>query len=124
MTVQIGDIETALGRTLTAVEQPQATQWISDALLIIGARLGDVASLDQPTLDYVVREAVAARFRNPEGYQSETIDDYTYRHGTETRRVTILPEWWELLSPSTQSGAFSTRPTFEPDEWSAAEAQA
>ena len=116
MTVVVQDIETALGRTLTDPETAQADQWISDALLIIGARLGDVALLDQPTLDYVVREAVTARFRNPEGYQSESIDDYTYRHGTETRRVTILPEWWDLLSPSSESAAFSTRPGFEADD--------
>lgn len=118
MTVEITDIETALGRTLTLTEQPQATQWIADALMLIEVRLGDPALLNQPAVDYVVREAVVARFRNPEGYQSESIDDYTYRHGSETRQVTILPEWWELLSPSTVSGAFSTRPTFEPDEWS------
>ena len=115
MTVQISDIETALGRTLTAVEQDQATQWIADALMLIEVRLGDTSLLNQPALDYVVREAVVARFRNPEGFQSESIDDYTYRHGSETRRVTILPEWWALLSPSATRGAFSTRPTFEPD---------
>ena len=100
MAVQVLDIETALGRTLTETEQAQAVQWIADARLIIESRLGDLALLDQPTLDYVTREAVVARFRNPEGYQSESIDDYTYRHGSETRRVTILPEWWTMLSPS------------------------
>jgi myo-inositol catabolism protein IolC len=115
--VTITDIETALGRTLTATEQAQATQWIADALMLIEARLGDPALLDQTALDYVVREAVVSRFRNPEGYQSESIDDYTYRHPNETRRVTILPEWWELLAPLNQSGAFSTRPYFEPDEF-------
>lgn len=115
MTVLVPDIETALGRTLIDTEQAQAAQWIADALMLIGARLGDVTELDQTSLDYVVREAVVARFRNPEGYQSESIDDYTYRHGNETRRVTILPEWWDLLSPATQAGAFSTRPGFEAD---------
>ena len=114
MTVQVSDIETALGRTLTGPEQAQATQWIADALMLIEVRLGDTADLNQSALDYVVREAVVARFRNPEGFQSESIDDYTYRHGSETRRVTILPEWWDLLSPARFSGAFSTRPTFEP----------
>lgn len=109
MTVQVPDIETALGRTLTASEQAQADQWISDALLIIGSRLGDTTLLDQARVDYVVREAVVARFRNPEGYQSESIDDYTYRHGAETRRVTILDEWWRLLSP-TRDGAFTIKP--------------
>lgn len=109
MTVQVPDIETALGRTLIATEQAQAAQWISDALLIIGSRLGDTTLLDQARVDYVVREAVVARFRNPEGYQSESIDDYTYRHGAETRRVTILDEWWRLLSP-TRDGAFTITP--------------
>ena len=116
MTVQVSDIETALGRTLTVGEQAQATLWIADALMLIEVRLGDPTQLLPTALDYVVREAVVARFRNPDGFQSETIDDYTYRHGTETRRVTILPEWWDLLSPSRFSGAFSTRPTFEPDD--------
>ena len=122
MTVQVSDIETALGRTLTSVEQLQAEQWIADTLLLIEARLGDPTLLDAARLDYVVREAVVARFRNPEGFQSETIDDYTYRHGSETRRITILPEWWELLRPTSEGGAFSTRPGFTtdsaaPDAW-------
>ena len=99
MAVLVSDIETALGRPLTSQEQSQADQWIADALMLIEARLGDPANLDQTRVDYVVREAVVARFRNPEGYQSESIDDYTYRHGSETRRVTILPEWWDLLTP-------------------------
>lgn len=115
MAATVSDIETALGRTLTSTEQEQAAQWISDALMLIGARLGDVALLDQDRLDYVVREAVVARFRNPEGFQSESIDDYTYRHGAETRRVTILDEWWNLLTPTVEGGVFSVRPTFESD---------
>lgn len=115
MTVQMSDIETALGRTLTDSEKAQATQWIADALMLIEARLGALADLDANVLDYVVREAVSARFRNPEGYQSETIDDYTYRHGSDTRRVTILPEWWDLLTPLRESAVFSARPQFESD---------
>lgn len=118
MTVLVPDIETALGRTLTDTEQAQANQWIADALMLIEARLGDLADLDEARVDFVVREAVTARFLNPDGYQSESIDDYTYRHGSETRRVTILPEWWELLSPAMESSYFSIRPVFEPDSTS------
>lgn len=103
MTVAVQDIETALGRTLTPQEVNQANQWIADARMLIGARLGDLTLLNQPALDYVTREAVVARFRNPEGYSSESVDDYTYRHGSETRRVTILDEWWRLLAPSSSS---------------------
>jgi hypothetical protein len=123
MTVAVTDIETALGRTLTSDEQAQAAQWIGDALMLISARLGDTTLLDQTRLDFVVREAVVARFRNPEGYQSESIDDYTYRHGSETRRVTILDEWWRLLSPLGGDGAFTIRPYSDniglayPDWW-------
>lgn len=108
-------VETSLGRTLSAAERAQVEQWIGDAELLIGARLGDLALLDQDVLAYVVREAVVARMRNPEGFQSETIDDYTYRHGAESRRVTILDEWWRLLDPDSGSGAFSARPYFVPD---------
>lgn len=115
MTVAVSDIETALGRTLNSTEASQANQWIADALMLIEARLGDLDELNADRLDFVVREAVAARFRNPDGFQSESIDDYTYRHGSETRRVTILPEWWDLLSPATESDYFSVRPGFEPD---------
>lgn len=111
MSVVAADIETALGRTLTDVEEAQATQWIADALVLVEARLGDPALLNQSRLDFVVREAVVARFRNPDGYASETIDDYTYRLPSETRRITILPEWWDLLSPRRRGRAYSVMPS-------------
>jgi hypothetical protein len=110
------DVAVSLGRSITSpAEQAQVRQWIDDAELLIGARLGDVSLLDQAALAYVEREAVVARMRNPEGYQSETIDDYTYRYSDPTTRVEILDEWWHLLDPDTGSGAFSVRPFFEPD---------
>lgn len=116
------DVETSLGRSLTDVELGQVVQWIADAELLIAARLGDVAELNQDVLEYVEREAVLARLRNPDGYQSETIDDYTYRLPDESRRITILPEWWDLLTPG-EGGAriYSVRPGFEADtvQWSA-----
>lgn len=117
------DVEVALGRDITtAAEQAQVTQWIADAELLIGARLGDIAELDQDILAYVVREAVLLMMRNPEGYQSETIDDYTYRHGSSSGRVAILAEWWDLLTPDATSGAFTITPYgeagySEPDAW-------
>lgn len=110
------DVAVALGRPITdTTEQAQVTYWLDAVELQIKARLGDVADLDQDVLKYVEVEAVATKMQNPEGYQSETIDDYTYRYGSETRRVTILDEWWRLLRPASASGAFSTRPGFEPD---------
>ena len=121
MSVTYTDVQTTLGRTLTAAEQAQATLWIGDHRMLVGARLGDVAELDQDHLDYVVRESVAERLRNPaQGADRVTIavDDASV---TKSYRMTnaaayILDEWWTLLSPATDSGVgFSTRPTFEAD---------
>lgn len=113
--ITYSDVAVSLGRAISdPLEQAQVTQWIADAELLIGARLGDLDDLDQDVLAYVVREAVVARVRNPEGYQSETIDDYTYRFGSASTRVTILDEWWDLLTPDASNAAFTIRPYGEP----------
>ena len=112
----VSDVGTALGRSISdAAEVAQVGYWLDSVELLIGNRLGDVADLDQDVLKYVEVEAVVARMLNPNGYQSESIDDYTYRYGTESRRITILDEWWHLLDPDVGGGALSVRPSFEPD---------
>lgn len=117
------NVGVSLGRPITdPTEQAQITQWISDAELQIRLRLGDLTLLDQDALDFVVREAVAMRVRNPEGYQSETVDDYTYRWGDTAGRIAILDEWWDMLSPSSSTAAFSIQSfgeadTTSPDVW-------
>lgn len=91
-------------------------QWIADARTQIRVRLGDLDRLDQEVLDYVVREAVAEKVRNPTGVKqsSVTIDDgtisKTYQGGTG--KVTILDEWWAMLTPTgaDDRGAFTIRP--------------
>ena len=108
-------IAVALGRTAPdpdSAEFAQWEMWISDALMLIEARLGDPALLDQAKLDYVVREAVASLARRPDDATqvSVSVDDgsvsRTYRSGTG--RVTILDEWWLLLAPASTAGrAFS-----------------
>lgn len=98
------DVESSLGRSLTEAEKTRVEWWLTGAELQIKARLGDVTVLDQAAVKYVEAEAVAARLSNPDGYQSETIDDYTYRFGSETRGVVIRDEWWALLAP--QRGSF------------------
>ena len=109
MAVTPETIAVALGRaTITAEEDAQWDLWIADALLLIEARLGDPAELDQAKLDYVVREAVIAHIRHPDDATqvSFSIDDAstsrTYRSGKG--RVTILEEWWSLLSPDDEDG--------------------
>jgi hypothetical protein len=125
MTVTPETIAVALGRTAPetpSAERSQWEMWISDALMLISARLvgtatGQVASLadlDQTKLDYVVREAVKAQVLRPDdATQVEVrVDDgsvgKTYR--SSAGRVTIRDEWWDLLSPTeSTSGAFSIR---------------
>lgn len=118
MAVTPETIAVALGRTAPDQGSPEWVQWemwIGDALMLIEARLGDPAELDQAKLDYVVREAVAAHVRRPDDVTqvSTSVDDgstsRTYRSGKG--RVTILDEWWDLLAPKTSGRAFSFRPT-------------
>lgn len=113
MIVTREDVEVSLGRSIDSdFERAQVDWWIQSAELQIRTRLGDLALLDQDVLMFVVVEAVAAKASNPEGMQSETIDDYTYRLPAETRRVTILPEWWDMLSPRRRrSRAYSVQPS-------------
>lgn len=107
------DVEASLGRSLSDTERTRVVWWLTGAETQIRARLGDVSLLDQETVRYVEAEAVAARMTNPDAYQSETIDDYTYRYGSETRAVHITAEQWAMLSQ--QADGSSTRPGFEPD---------
>lgn len=112
MAVTADDIAVALGRaTFTPEEDAQWSMWIADALLLIEARLGDPAELDQAKLDYVVREAVVAHIRHPDDATQVSVSvdststSKTYRSGKG--RVTILDEWWDLLDPAEQGGAFT-----------------
>lgn len=116
MSVTPEDIAVALGRTTPGdTEYIQWQMWISDALMLIGARLGDVGELDQDKLDYVVREAVVAHIRHPEDVTRVEVSVDDARSAKEYRtgrgRVSILDEWWDLLSPTDSgAGAFSIRP--------------
>jgi hypothetical protein len=113
MAVTPADVAVALGRTSPAIgstEEAQWAMWIGDALLLIGARLGDVTLLDQAKLDYVVREAVVAQVRKPDDATQVqvAVDDanMSRTYSSSRGRVHILDEWWDLLSPVPTSGAF------------------
>ena len=117
MAVTVDTIAVALGRTAPATGDPALAQWqmwIADALMLIQARLGDPELLDQAALDYVVREAVVAHLRNPDDATqiAVQIDDGNVSRSFRSSRgrVTILDEWWALLSP-----AMSNRRAFEID---------
>lgn len=122
MAVTVDDVQTTVGRALTQAERDQAAQWITDALVIIshgpdGRGSIDTSTLDGPTLDLVVREAVAARIKRPDSATqvSVSVDDAqvsrTYASGTG--QIEILPIWWGWLLPDLTSGAFSVRPHYE-----------
>lgn len=67
----------------------------SAAVLIVDLANGIVEDtygpiVEPPTrLRAITLEVAARAFRNPDGYSSETIDDYTYRRDTETRQAGV-----------------------------------
>jgi len=122
------DVATRLGRPIDDVgEQAQVQAWLDDAEALIRARipdLSDLAAAGAPTVATLVMvesNAVIRKIRNPEGYTSETIDDYTYRYNEQVRRGDIFftDDEWALLTPGAAAGAFSTTPGFAPD-WAVA----
>lgn len=113
MAVTAYTIATALLRDAPATGSAEGLQWamwITDAELLIKTRLGETYLLDQDVLDYVIREAVVAQVRRPDDATSVSVsvDDgsVSRQYRTGRGRVTILDEWWDLLSPQ-ESGAFS-----------------
>lgn len=96
----VNDVEIELGRSIfDQTEIAQISRWLERAERQIVKRLGPVANLDQDAVRDVEAMAVAAKTLNPQGATSESIEDYTYRLPAETRQVTILDEWWDLLTP-------------------------
>lgn len=121
----VDDVGTELGRAISdTAERDQIQQWIQRVEGRIARRVpeldllvGDPAYLG--TLQGVVVAVVARKVRNPEGLRSERIDDYYYDRSDRSSPADLWPtaeEWAELLPESAQ-GAFSTRPSFEPDGW-------
>lgn len=118
-TIDPGDIAVALGQDAPVINSPVAQQWamwISDALMLIQARVdelgSDESSVNAARLDYVIREAVVAHVRRPDSATQVTVsvDDAstskTYR--SSTGRIDILDEWWTLLGLAPTGGqAFS-----------------
>ena len=126
MAVTPTDVATTLGASCPdPLPIEQWDMWIGDALLRItiwAAKNGYTGSLDEAVVDYVVREAVAARAVRPDAAtQVEVaVDDgrVVRRYEPPAGQVSILPEWWDLLTPAdstTGGGAFTVTPYFEPD---------
>ena len=116
----VADVATRLGRPISEPDEvAQVQAWLEDVEAEILARIPDLPALitaGVPTVATVVRveaNAVIRKIRNPEGYTSETIDDYTYRYNEQVRRgdIFITDEEWALLLPGAQSGAWTITPS-------------
>ena len=108
------DIAAALGRPAPAqdsADYAQWSMWISDALMLIEARLGDLSALNPTRLDYVVREAVVAMVRRPDDSTQVdvAIDDgrVSRRYSSSAGRVAIDEDWWADLGLSLAAGAWT-----------------
>lgn len=121
----VTDVSTRLGRSISeAAEVAQVNAWLGDVENLILARIPDLAdrvaagTLATELIAQVEANAVVRKVKNPDGYSSETVDDYTYRRNEDARRGELFltdDEWALLTAPSVASGAFSVRPAFEPD---------
>lgn len=111
-----------LGRSpssLTVDELASVEQWASQARTLISTRF-PTAVLDPEAVELVVLWAVVARMSAPKPGVSAIevgVDDarLVERFGPTASGVWIRPEWWLLLTPSSDGGAFSVRPSFELD---------
>ena len=117
------DIDTNLDRPLTPAEIARLTRWITDAETLISTRAASESIEPNPAVyAMVVRMAVENRWEHSRngGASAVTVavDDGTVTRRYENGRGSawwFLGEWWGWLMPGSESGAFSTRPGFEPD---------
>lgn len=127
MAVTPDQVATTLGVSCPdPIPYAQWDMWISDATLLItdwATRNGyTFAGLDSATVDYVIRESVALKVKRPDSATQVdvAVDDgrVSRRYESSTGQITILPEWWDLLTPAAargSSGAFSIRLSFTGD---------
>lgn len=120
----VQDVADELGRPITdASEVAQVTKWLARVEAIIKRRMPDlldlVAAGDPPAelVAGIEASAVVRKIKNPDGKVAEGIDDYNYRYNEQSRKgeIFLTDDEWALLLPVSASGAFSTRPGFEPD---------
>lgn len=127
MTTTTDDVATTLGvSSPTDLQVSQWELWIGDATRAIdrwAERNGYTGLLNAADVDYVVREAVAAKRPDNATQVEVAVDDgrVSRRYESGAGQITILPEWLDLLTPATATtdGAFSIRPTSTPDTYAA-----
>jgi len=123
------DVAAELGRPTptdpTVVAQWR--RWLTRIENMIVARIPDLVDritageIQQGLVADVEASAVARKILNPEGLRQITkaIDDGSVTKLIDQSRSTgelgLTEDEWALLLPTADSGAFSTRPGFEPD---------
>lgn len=115
----IEEVARRLGREIgEGTEAHQVQAWIDDVGAMILARLPTIEAriasgeLRSEVVSAVVSNAVIRKVKNPDGKQNERIDDYSYGLTADAARgeLFLTDEEWDLLSPSTETGAFTIRP--------------
>lgn len=119
------DIE-ARWRPLSSAESTVAQTHIDDAWLelqhyvptMVTRLEADPAELDVNVVKRVLAQMVKRVLKNPDGYQSEQIDDYKFVRAKEdaSGELYITEKELALLAPGVSTGAFSIRPSYVPDD--------
>ncbi|HLR96184.1 MAG TPA: Gp19/Gp15/Gp42 family protein [Jiangellaceae bacterium] len=127
--VNLDDVASRLGRPISDPDEvDQVIAWTGDVEAIIRARIPDIDQRiveGEPSAEVVTMvaaNAVVRKVNNPTGKQNERIDDYSYGLTEDAARgeLFLTDDEWALLMPDSGLGAFSVRPSYEPDRhpWS------
>lgn len=112
----LSDVQTRLGRPLTADETTQVPILLGDVELEIESKIPDLAdkitagTVKQDVVVLVEANAVVRILRNPNGYTSETDGEYTYQinYKLNSGELNITDKEWALLGIS--AGIFMINP--------------
>lgn len=113
----IDDVALALGVPTpdpASIEAKQWQRWLDWAERQIVRRLGSVDTLNADDVAYVEAEAVALKVKRPDSATQVDVqvDDsrMSKRYESSTGQVTILDEWWAMLTPASTPTAFTIAP--------------
>ncbi|SFB61188.1 Phage protein Gp19/Gp15/Gp42 [Amycolatopsis marina] len=110
------DVEARLGRPLTDDERTQALTLLSDAELILLARVPDLrTNLDRLESAIMIEANMVLRvLRNPDAFVSENDGNYGYQraYAEPQGRLWVTDDEWKILGVGV--GVFVLQPDFTP----------
>lgn len=86
--IETSDLASYL-RNPSDLDQAAAVQIVGLANGIVTEQTGELAAPISARVTAITLEVAARAYRNPDGYASETIDDYTYRRDANTRQAGV-----------------------------------